>query len=120
MNCANLAVMNGQQAPTGRLTVSSRQSTRLDPSHTASMNMKRIVGQISAARINAMSNVAVALSTLPNSFCRSQAGVPTLLGGGFKGAISCWRTKVVLSAISHPFAQPDAGVIEVHRQARNE
>src|SRR5258708_4519756 len=120
MNCLNLAAMNGQQAPTGRPTVSARQSVRLDPTHTASIRMNLIAGQIRAARIKALSSVAIELRTLPNSFCCSQAGVPTIERGGATGAISCWRTKVALIPASRPLGQPHTGIIEIHREARDQ
>ena len=91
MNWANLPLMNGQQAPTGRPTVSGRQSTRLEPYQTASMSRNLIAGQASAAMIKALSSVSSELSTLPNSCARSAASAPTPAGGG-SGASSAART----------------------------
>ena len=76
MNWRNFAAMNGQQAPTGRPTVSGRQSVRLAPSQTASISRNFMVGQISAARIAELTSVRIALGTLPNRRCRSQPGTP--------------------------------------------
>ncbi len=70
MNWVNLAFMNGQQAPTSRPTVSARQSTRLDPVQTASMNRNFTVGHASATTMTMLTSVSAALNGPSNSRAR--------------------------------------------------
>ena len=83
--------MNGQQAPTGRPTVSARQSVRLEPVHTASMNKNRTVGQISAARTSALTIVSTLLKTPLNSRCRVHPNAPPSYTGGGSGSTMARR-----------------------------
>src|SRR5438093_6554276 len=119
MNWRNLANTNGQQAPTGRPTVSARQSTRLGPSHTASMSRKRTAGGTSTSRSSKPRSVSTVLSTLPNRRQRRKPSSPRVAKGGGSGAISSRRTKAVSIAAS-AFAQPHAGVVPVHQHARDQ
>ena len=82
MNWANLAFMNGQQAPTSRPTVSERQSTRLDPVQTASTNRNFIVGHTSATMMTMLTSVSAVLNGPSNSRARVRAGAAALAGGG--------------------------------------
>ena len=115
MNCANLAVMNGQQAPTGRPTVSARQSTRLDPSQTASMNRNLIVGQTRAARISALTTRRDGVEN---------AAEQSLLQPGQRADTPDrrrlrWRDQLLADEGSliaaSPLRHPHTGVVEVHR-----
>ena len=81
MNWANLAFMNGQQAPTSRPTVSERQSRRLDPVQTASMNRNFTVGHASATMMTMLTSVSAVLNGPSNSRARVRAGA-ALAGGG--------------------------------------
>src|SRR5262252_1195059 len=70
MNWVNLAFMNGQQAPTSRPTVSERQSRRLDPVQTASMNRNFTVGHTSATMMMMLTSVRAVLNGPSNSRAR--------------------------------------------------
>src|SRR5882762_1275668 len=128
MNCANLAATNGQQAPTSRPTVSDRQSERLDPTQTASISKNLTVGQIRSASRPALTMVRIEFETPANSRSCSQPMRPPIARGGAIGASIAWRTKVswrtkvfaCASIVASPLAQPDAGVVPVHRGARDE
>jgi len=72
--------MNGQQAPTSRPTVSGRQSSRLDPVQTASMNRNFTVGHASAATMTMLRSVSAVLNGPSNSRARVRAGAAA--GGG--------------------------------------
>src|SRR5215470_18697594 len=119
MNWRNLANTNGQQAPTGRPTVSARQSTRLAPSHTASMSRKRTAGGTNTSRSSNPKSVSIVLNTPPNRRHRRKPSSPRVAKGGGSGAISSRRTKVV-SIVASSLAQPHAGVVEVHQHARDQ
>src|SRR5262245_30260127 len=123
MNCRNLAKMNGQQAPTGRPTVSARQSTRLAPDHTASTSRKRTAGGTSTNRSSRPTSVSTVLSTLPNRRHRRKPSNPCVAKGGGSGEISSRRTKEAVWAVSiaaSALAQPHAGVVPVHQNARDQ
>src|SRR5262245_22039962 len=119
MNCRNLAYTNGQQAPTGRPSVSARQSLRLEPDHTASTSRKRTAGGTSNSTSSRPSSVSTVLSTLPNRRHRRKPSTPCVPKGGGSGAISSRRTKAV-SITASAFAQPYAGVVPVHQHARDQ
>src|SRR5262244_4137379 len=123
MNCRNLANTNGQQAPTGRPTVSGKQSVRLEPDHTASTRRKRTAGGTSNSKSSRPTSVSTVLSTLPNKRHRRKPRNPRAARGGGSGAISSRRTKAVSIAVSiaaSALAQPHAGVVPVHQHARDQ
>src|SRR4029453_5098293 len=119
MNCRNLAKMNGQQAPTGRPSVSARQSVRLEPDHTASKSRKRTAGGTSNSKSTRPTSVSTVLSTPPNRGHRTKPSNPRVARGGGSGAISS-RQKKAVSIAPSAFAQPHAGVIPVHHDARDQ
>src|SRR5690349_2291819 len=124
MNWLNLAAMNGQQAPPRACTPT--QASRSDPLHTASMSRKRTVGQISATIRAALNTVRMTLLALPNRCSRTHSGVPAAARGGSLAGISSRRTKVfaavpgVSMAAVSAIDQPQAGVVPVHQQARDQ
>src|SRR5262245_32338378 len=124
MNCRNLAAMNGQQAPTGRPSVSARQSVRLVPDQTASMMRKRTSGGRTMTMSSALSSVRIMLSTPPNSRRRTKPSIPLVAKGGGSGAISSRRTYVSIAAVSMAASALEppvgAGVVPVHQQARDQ
>ncbi len=91
MNWANLALMNGQQAPTSRPTVSGRQSTRLDPLQTASRRRNFTVGQTSAAMMTALTSVSTVLNTPSNRRARVHVRGSLLTTGGGSGSTTARR-----------------------------
>src|SRR5262252_2261364 len=91
MNWANLAFMNGQQAPTARPTVSERQSRRLDPVQTASMNRNFTVGHTSATMMMMLTSVRAVLNGPSNSRARVRAVAAALAAGGGSGSSTARR-----------------------------
>src|SRR5712672_2788861 len=120
MNCRNLAVTNGQQAPTGRPSVSARQSVRLVPVQTASTMRKRTSGGSTTITSSRLTSVKTVLSTPPNSRHRRKPSIPLVASGGGNGAISSRRTKVESIAASALEPPIGAGVVPVHQDAGDE
>ena len=94
MNWPNFAAMNGQQAPTGWPAVSGRQSSRLAPAHTASINRnfdgrpdQRRRGRRADERQDRVRHAA------EQPLRAASRARRVVTRGGSSGAISSWRTK---------------------------
>src|SRR5262249_33562312 len=82
------------QAPTSRATVSCRQSTRLDPVQTASMNRNFTVGHTSATMMTMPTSVSAVVNGPSNSGAPVRAVAAALAAGGRPGsdpARRAWR-----------------------------
>ena len=92
--------MNGQQAPTSRPTVSARQSARLAPSHTASMNRNRIGRPGRSHEQDGADQRQQRVAQPLNSRSCIQPTTPPIARGGAIGAIIAWRMKAELAVWS--------------------
>ena len=94
MNWPNLALMKAQQAPTTWSGL-DRQTSRLSPVQTASMNAHCTSDGRNVTISASMATVTAALSGEENRCVRTQPGRPPRAGGGGSGGRKSLRTKTV-------------------------